>query len=55
MSMLTAVETFIYNHLHPRIIALEARVAELEARIKELVGDKPAAQPTNNEPSQNPV
>jgi len=55
MSMLAGIETFIYDHLHPRITALEARVAELEARIKELVGDKPAEPPANNEAPQNPA
>jgi len=53
MSMLTAIETFIYDHLHPRIIALETRVAELEARVKELVEGKPAEPPANNQPPQN--
>jgi len=55
MSMLASIEKFIYDHLHPRIIALEARVAELEARVKELVGGKPASQPENNQPPQNPA
>jgi uncharacterized protein YceH (UPF0502 family) len=40
MSMLAAIEKFIYDHLHPRVIALEARVAELEERVKELLGKK---------------
>ena len=53
MSMLAGIEKFIYDHLHPRMIALEARVVELEARVKELVGDKPATQPADNEPPQN--
>lgn len=55
MSMLTGIENFIYDHIHPRIVSLEARVAELEARVKELVGDKPAEAPANNEPPQTPA
>lgn len=39
MSMLAGVEQFIYDYLHPRLMALEARVAALEAEIR---GTKPA-------------
>jgi hypothetical protein len=51
MSMLAAIEKFIYDHLHPRVIALEARVAELEERVKELLGKKPESKP---EPEPEP-
>jgi hypothetical protein len=43
--MLVAIEKFIYDHLHPRVIALEARVAELEERVKALLGKKPEPKP----------
>jgi hypothetical protein len=43
MTMLAGIEKFIYDHLHPRLVALETRVAELEARVEELVGVKPTA------------
>lgn len=50
MSMLAGIEQFIYDHLHPRLMALEARVAALEAEIRETKPAEPVAAAAPAEP-----